>query len=119
MIGRVALALLTLAGAARDDPLAGRVAGPAADCIELDRVQGPTIADDGRAILYPKNLRRVWRTEPIGACPGLDRFARLVVEVQGRRLCRNDRFHPIQPGGLSGATCRFAAFVPYDRPAKP
>lgn len=111
------LAMALLPAARSADPLAGRVAGPATQCIDLDRVQGPAIQADARTILYPQTRARIWRTEPIGACPGLAGFARLVVEVQGRRLCRGDRFHPIpQSSTVPLGECRFAAFTPYDLP---
>lgn len=115
MTARLVLPLLALAAAAHD-PLAGRVPGPASDCIDLDRVQGPDIQDG--AILYAQNHHRIWRAEPIGTCPGLDRFARLTVVVQGRELCRDDRFRPVPLGGLPGALCRFGSFVPYDLPRR-
>lgn len=83
----------------------------------MSRVQGPDI-EDGGVILYAQSRARIWRTEAIGACPGLDRFATLIVEVQGDRLCRNDRFRPIQQGSLPGAVCRFGSFVPYDLPRR-
>lgn len=114
MIGRAALLALALA-AAKDDPLAGRVAGKPVDCIDLDFVQGPRI--EGRAILYPQNRRRVWRTEPVGACLGLERFATLIVDVQGKQLCRNDRFQVLRPSSrIPLGWCRMGAFTPYDRP---
>ena len=90
MIARAALLLLALA-AARDDPLAGRVAGPAVNCIDLDRVQGPEIVED-RTILYRQNGLRVWRTGPLDSCGSMRSGDGLIVETYGRRLCRGDRF---------------------------
>ncbi len=117
MIAR-ALPLLLLLGAAADEPLAGRAAGAPVNCIDLDVVQGPEIVDRS-TILYRQNARRVWRTGPVGACPGLDRFATLIVEVYGKRLCRNDRFQPRPQGSrIPFGQCRFAPFTPYDRPAR-
>lgn len=113
MIARMALVALALA-AARDDPLAGRVAGPAVDCIDLDRVQGPQFADDS-AILYRQSLSRIWRTQPIGRCTTTEPGDGLIVEVQGRRLCRNDRFRVRSAGYVNKAVCRFDRFVPYDK----
>ena len=118
MIARAALVLLALA-AAKDDPLAGRIAGPPSDCIDLGFVDGPQIVD-GRTILYPQTGRRIWRTEPIGACPGLEPQAALIVEVYGKQLCRNDRFRVRRTGEtILGAYCRFGAFTPYDKPKPP
>lgn len=113
-----ALPLLLLLVAAKDDPLAGRTAGVPVACIDGDFVQGPEIVDK-RTILYRQNGRRVWRTGPIGACPGLDRFAILVVERYGRKLCRDDRFSPVPQGSrIPFGRCRFAAFTPYDKPSR-
>lgn len=113
MIGR-ALLLAPLLLAARDDPLAGRVAGPPVDCIDIDFVQGPQIVD-ARTILYRQNARRVWRTEPVGRCTAMRPGDGLIVAIQGRRLCRNDRFRVRSPGYVNAALCRFGRFVPYDR----
>lgn len=112
MIGRAALLLLTLA-AARDDPLAGRVAGEPVECIDLNTVQGPEIAD-ARTILYRQNGRRVWRTGPVGACAAMRSGDGLVVDVQGRKVCRDDRFRVRSNRIVLGGECRFGPFVPYD-----
>lgn len=108
----MAMMLLALA-AARDDPLAGRVAGAPVNCIDLDRIGGPEIVD-ARVILY-RDGRRVWRTEPIGGCPGLRSTDTLQVELYGRQVCRNDRFRSRSTGSLPGRYCRFGSFTPYDK----
>lgn len=113
MIGRLAVALLAL-GAARDDPLAGRVAGAPVDCIDLDRVQGPEIVDR-TTVLYRQDGRRVWRTGPVGHCGPMRPGDGLIVELQGRRLCRDDRFRVRAAGYVGAALCRFDRFVPYDK----
>lgn len=117
MIARVAVALLALT-AARDDPLAGRVPGPATDCIDLDRVDGPDIRD-ARTILYRQNRGRIWRADLAAACRSLQPFSTIVVEVYGRRLCRNDRFRVRTPDStILGGYCRFGAFTPFDLPPR-
>ena len=113
MIGRAALMLLVLA-AARDDPLAGRTAGKPVDCIDLDSVQGPEIVGP-QTILYRQSGRRIWLAGPIDACPALRSGDGLVVEVQGRKVCRRDRFRVRSNGAVLGGVCRFGAFTPYDR----
>ena len=113
MIGRAALLLLALT-ATRDDPLAGRVAGPPVDCIDLDRVQGPEIVD-ARTILYHQNGRRIWRTAPEGNCPSMRPGDGLNVEVFAGQLCRHDRFRARSAGYVRTAVCRFGRFVPYDK----
>lgn len=113
MIGRALLVLLSLA-AARDDPLAGRVAGKPAECIDLDRVQAPEIVD-ARTILYRQNGRRIWRTGPRDTCAAMRPGDGLIVSIFGRKVCRNDRFRVRTTGTVLGGECRFGPFVPYDK----
>lgn len=102
--------------AADHDPLAGRTAGPAEECVALDRVQGPDIRSDG-TIIYRQNRHRIWVTRPVDPCPGLHPPATLIVAVYGSQLCRNDRFRVQQNNSsIPGPICRFGAFVPYDLP---
>ncbi|SFP89929.1 hypothetical protein [Sphingomonas rubra] len=113
----VAIALLAVPTlAAAPDPLAGRVAGAPAECIALDRVQGPDIRDDG-TIIYRQNRSRLWLTRPVAPCLSLRPPATLIVAVYGSHLCRNDRFRVQRTGsGIPGPICRFGRFVPYDLP---
>ena len=116
------LALLLLAGAAHGDeakdPLAGRIAGKAQDCLPSTQLNsGPMIADDG-ALLYGAG-RRIWRTQPIGACAARRPLDTVIVEIYGGRICRNDRFRTLTPGmSIPSAPCRFDSFTPYDLPPK-
>jgi hypothetical protein len=108
-----ALAMTVTAG--RSDPLAGRVAGPPVDCIDLSRVNGPDIVD-ANTIIYRQSGKRIWVTGPVDECPSLHPRDTLVVEVYGSRLCRNDRFRTVTPGlSIPSGVCRFRQFVPYDR----
>lgn len=108
-------ALIGALTATRDDPLAGRVAGAPVNCIDLSGIAAAEIVD-ARTILYRRTERRIWRTAPDGACPGLAPDRLLVAEVQGLRLCQGDRFRVrTRQGSTVGATCRFARFTPYDR----
>lgn len=112
------LALVAVPTTAADrDPRAGRMAGKPAECVSLDRIQGPDIRDDG-TIVYRQSRRRIWVTRPVDPCPGLRPPATLIVAVYGSRLCRNDRFRVQQAGSIiPGPICRFDRFVPYDLPA--
>lgn len=117
MIGRLALAALALA-AGRDDPLAGRIAGKPVECIDQHFTQGPTVID-GQTILYAETGRRIWRTGPIGSCPGLEPISTLIVEIRSGQLCHNDRFRTLRPGeSIPGPYCRLDRFTPYDKPAR-
>ncbi len=105
--------------ASRDDPLAGRIAGPPVACIDLTRVQGPTILDD-KTILYRQSGKRVWRAVPIGSCEALRPPATIIVDVYGGQLCRNDRFRLLSYGmTIPSSYCRFGNFTPYDKPDRP
>lgn len=105
-----------LLAAKRDEPLAGRVAGPPAQCIELSRVDGPTIIDT-RTILYRQSGKRIWRAELSAACPSLEPFSTIIVDVYGNQLCHGDRFRVRSPNtSIPGGYCRFERFVPYDKP---
>lgn len=111
-----ALALLPLALiGAKDDPLAGRVAGTPVDCIDLDTAQGPDIVDS-TTILYRESGKRIWKVSPTDACPSLRPMSTMIVDVFGGRLCRNDRFRTVETGmSIPSASCRFGQFTPYDK----
>lgn len=114
----LALALSTAAPAQESDPaaeLAGRVPGAAATCIEQDRV-GPPLVFRPDAVLFRQSGARIWRMQPIEACPQLRWGVHLIVDNTGHRLCRGDRFAVLPPGsGIPSAHCRMGSFVPYDK----
>lgn len=112
---RRALPLLALAlVAAKDDPLAGRVAGTPVTCIDPSLSDGPQITDAG-TIVYRRGGKRLWVSTPIGRCT-LRPLSTLIVERYGSQLCRNDRFRVIDPPqSIPSAYCRFGAFVPWDK----
>lgn len=95
--------------------LAGRVAGTPKACIGVTSGDGPMII--GQTLLYREG-RRLWRTEPVGGCPGLNGDPILVVEVHGGQLCRNDRFRTLDRAStlIPGPYCRFGDFTPYEKP---
>ncbi|MEO5938578.1 MAG: hypothetical protein ABIQ43_06160 [Sphingomonas sp.] len=116
--------LAGLAGAAapaaprEKDPLAGRIAGKPADCVDQSRLGGPDIVDN-RTILYRQSLRRIWRNDLPEACIGLRPNTTLIVEIYGSQLCRNDHFRSREPGSIiPGPYCRLGKFTPYDLPNK-
>ncbi|PAX08405.1 hypothetical protein CKY28_11940 [Sphingomonas lenta] len=100
------------------DPLAGLVAGEPANCISLNRNTSPEVVDE-RTILYRETARRVWRTGPVGNCPGLRPITTLIVRVQGAQLCRDDPFQVVAPQQIiASGICRFDRFTPYERPRR-
>lgn len=111
-----ALVVATASIGARSDPLAGRVAGPMKDCLDLDRAQAPDIVD-ATTILYRQSGKRIWKTEPVGTCPALRPLSTLIVEVYGKQMCRGDRFRVLDNGmSIPSGYCRFGGFTPYDKP---
>jgi hypothetical protein len=116
MIAR-ALAVAAIAlglTASTTDPLAGRTAGKPQQCIELSRMNGPAVYGTD-TIIYRQSGRRSWATHPVGSCPSLRAFSRLIVHPTGTQLCHNDRFETFEPGDIiASASCRFGDFTPYD-----
>ena len=116
--------LAGLAGAAapaaprEKDPLAGRIAGKAVDCVDQSQLGGPDIIDN-RTILYRQSLRRIWRNDLEAACPSLRPMTTLIVEIYGSQLCSGDRFRTRDSGSIiPGPYCRLGKFTPYDLPKK-
>lgn len=108
-------ALVLALAAARSDPLAGRVAGPPSECIDINRIQGPDIVD-ANTIIYRQSGKRLWVTHPVGPCPSLRPLNTLIVDVYNSQLCRNDRFRVLEPGAnIPSGYCRFDRFIPYDK----
>lgn len=106
---------------AEKDPLAGRIAGEARNCIRLSQNQSPQIVDRN-TILYREGAgRRLWRTGPKEACPALTRApVTLINIVYGGQICRNDRFRVLEPGStIPSAFCFYERFTPYDLPPEP
>jgi len=116
MRGALALPAIALAlVAAKDDPLAGRVAGKPLRCVDLSRVSGPQITEDG-AIIYRRTERTLYVSRPVDHCPSLRPLDTLVVEIYGGQTCAGDRFRTITPPlSIPSAYCRFGPFVPYEK----
>lgn len=94
--------------------LQGRVVGAPQDCIDSQGLSGPQIVDRD-TILYTA-AGRVWRNKLSAACPSLRPYDTLIVELNGSRICRNDRFRAVQPGtSIPGPFCVLGKFTPYTR----
>ena len=114
------LALITLpllmVSAAKDDPLAGRVAGKPVECISNFETNSQVRIIDSKTIAYSRTAKRTWITHPRGNCPGLQPFRTLVVEQRGSQLCRGDRFRTVHtPATVPSGACFFGTFTPYDK----
>ena len=77
-------------------------------------MEGPTIVDP-RTLLY-RRAGTIFRNDLPEACPALHPDALLVVEMQGIRLCRDDRFHVVdRDSRLPSGACRLGGFTPFRR----
>jgi len=97
--------------------LAGKVAGPAKDCISSIAADNMVVVDD-RTLLFREGSRRVWRNDLNGgSCHGLRLGGTLVTkrEVGTSSLCRGDVSHVVASGGIISSTCIMGEFVPYTR----
>ena len=105
--------------AAKSDPLAGRVAGPPARCVDTNSaMSGPSIQDDGTIVINAGG-QRMWHAKVRGQCSGLQPFSTLIIERWGSQICRNDRFRVLQQGmSIPSQWCLFDGFVPYERGKK-
>ena len=95
--------------------LAGKVAGPAAECIPSHAADNMVVVDD-HTILFRDGSRRVWRNDLNGgACHGLRLGGTLVTkrEVGTSSLCRGDVSNVVTSGGMTTSTCVMGDFVPY------
>lgn len=103
------------AQSALDAELAGRQAAETTDCISTFSGQALDVIDNRTLVYRTPRVTYVNRLE--GACPGLSRFSRLIVEpTDGSRYCRLDRVRPIDPGSsIPGAVCPLGRFTAYPR----
>ena len=98
-----------------DTRLAGRVAGPARDCLPSYRANNQMNISDS-TILFDVG-GTIYRNDPPGGCPGLGsgQYA-LVVRPVGNSLCRGEiaQVRDTMSGMIRG-TCTLGSFVPYTR----
>lgn len=95
--------------------LAGRVAGPARDCLPSYRANKQMNISDN-VILFDVG-GTIYRNDPPGGCPGLGsgQYA-LVLHPVGSSLCRGEiaQVRDTMSGNFRGS-CTLGAFVPYTR----
>jgi hypothetical protein len=104
-------------GSGEDDlaaELAGRVAGEPRACINPSPQNALRVVDD-RTLVYRQG-RTLWVNRLRDACPTLDRYSTLIVEVRGGRYCNGDHVRELEPGSsIPGPICILGDFVPYTR----
>ncbi|HEX9946441.1 MAG TPA: hypothetical protein VGA98_02775 [Allosphingosinicella sp.] len=94
--------------------LAGRTAGPPQDCVSAS--SGATLVPRGRQALVYERGDTIWVNRLRAECPGLDEMSQLIIEVNGGRHCRGDRFRTRRSGeSVPGPICVLGSFTPYRR----
>ena len=95
--------------------LAGRVAGPAVDCLPSYRARNQMNISDNTILFDYGNT--IYRNDPPGGCPGLGsgQYA-LVLKPVGSSLCRGEIAQVRDTlGGTLRGSCTLGSFVPYMR----
>ncbi len=100
------------------EALDGYVAtGETEDCIDQKFASGPQIIGN-TALLYRQTGGTIWRNDLIGSCPSLREGQTIIVEIKTGRLCRNDMFRTLDPGGtIPSGYCRMGPFKEYKKVA--
>jgi hypothetical protein len=92
--------------------LAGRVAGPPRNCINIP--QGEHLIPLDEATLGYRDRKTLWVTHPHGPCRGLEGINTLVFEQSGTQVCRGDHVRVIdRPLTVPGPVCTLGDFTPY------
>jgi hypothetical protein len=96
--------------------LAGRIAGPAQDCVN-ERDLGGNESYGARVILFRGPTDDVvYVNRPSARCPGLDSGWALRVRTPAARLCRGDIATVFDPvSGTDWGGCSLGEFTPYRR----
>lgn len=97
-----------------DRYLVGKTAGSPQSCLPTYRRDNMITVDD-RTILFRDGANRVYRNDPPGGCPGLDRPGiSMVTRTPTGQLCRGDIVQLVDlTTGFSSGSCSFGDFVPY------
>ncbi|WP_404710817.1 hypothetical protein [Sphingomonas sp. MMS24-J13] len=95
--------------------LAGRTAGPPAECISRYPTMSSTTIERTGIVYKIGNTLYVSRFE--GGCPQLSSFRVLVIKTPSNQLCRGDVADVIEtpPAGSWVGSCTFGKFVPYTK----
>lgn len=94
--------------------LAGRIAGPAQPCINLNQVTRTEVIG-GVGIIYRIN-GRVFLNRPRAGLEWLERDSILVMQPVVSQLCRNEPMQLIdRTGGIQRGFVTLGEFVPYTR----
>ncbi|QIK78541.1 hypothetical protein G7077_06135 [Sphingomonas piscis] len=100
--------------------LAGKVAGPAQDCLSRLRTSDMVRIDDD-TLLFRDGSKRVYLNELEGSCSGLGNSGYALVTKSfggnGGQMCRGDIARTVDlTSGIQAGSCAIGAFVPYTAP---
>lgn len=92
---------------------AGRVAGPAVDCLPLVRTNDMTVIDDQTLVF--RDGRTTWVNNMQGSCSQLDGVGRAIVNrTFGAQLCSGEIAQVVDTtSGITVGSCAYGDFVPY------
>ena len=100
-----------------DTYLAGKVAGPAQNCLPTFRSRDMVVIDDNTVLF--RDGARYWRTEMQGGCNGLGSktYALVTRQFGSGDLCRGEIAQVRDlAAGFTVGSCTFGEFVPYSPP---
>lgn len=94
--------------------LSGYVAGPAQDCLPINRSQYHTTGV-GDTLLYRANRNLIYRNDTDG-CSGVERGDALITRNFSNQLCRGQIATTVDTiANFQTGSCALGAFVPYKR----
>ena len=93
--------------------LAGKAPGKPTSCIPITQVRSTSYFGN-RTILYRMNSKLVYRNDPAGGCPGMNRYTALVTRTPTGQLCAGDiAFVRDFSANFTSGACSLGEFVPY------
>jgi hypothetical protein len=118
-VALAATACVGVQGATEEAPalsqeLTTRVAGEPQTCIPAGSGKTLTVID--QRTLIAEQGDTIWVNRLVAACPGLQPFSNLIVQVQGSQYCRGDQIRALEPGlAVPGPICILRDFTPFRR----
>jgi hypothetical protein len=99
--------------------LAGKVAGPAVNCLPASRMNDMTVIDES-TVVFRQGGGHLYVANMQGACSNLGRpsYAMLTKQPSSLSLCHGDIAQVIDThNGMTVGSCVFGSFTPYSGPS--